>query len=643
MTYADLLTEPRDRPARDGLLAVLVGGAVVAAVLLTVPFADVPYNDDWSYAFTVQHLARTGHLAYNGWATASLVVQAYWGAAWARAFGFSFTVLRVSILPVAAAAVSLVYLLGRRAGLRPAGAVFAALLVGWSPLYLPVAATFMTDAPGLFFTCLALYVLVRSADARSTRAAVAWLAAGVVVGGVGGTGRQIVWVVPLAVVPYVAWVRRGERPFIAAAAIGWVAVVVAAGATIRWFDRQPLTIPEPSPFSDVVLAVAKPSHYLASVVALGLTVVWVILPAMWPLARGPWGRWGGRRGLAAAGLMAVFVAIVLSRHAAAVRVATAHHELPNADPAKLWPYAMAPWVSNTLDFRGVMGGAEIAGDRPVMLPAAVRVGFAVVVFAATALLLVDAARLLTGGRAAGAAAVDRFVRPGPGRSAVPALTVFAVAYLALLLPRSARDMTFDRYVLPLMPCLAIPLLLRGQRQGGGIPKRAWAALGLYAAFAVASTQEVTALGRARAAAVNRLVAAGVSRTAIHGGFEVDFQTQMMDAGHINDPRLHPRWAYRRRRGSLPAVVPEYTLEASPPSAKLDSEATRFGSVQYWSLVPPFRRRVYIDRYRDPWWLDPARAATRPARKPDFGLPDVAVPGNYDEPDTPVPAGANPYR
>ena len=627
------------RPARDGRAAVGVALATLAAVLLTWPFADAPFNDDWSYALTARTLADTGRLAYNGWASASLVAQAYWGAAWIKAFGFSFAVLRLSTIPLSTAAVGLCYLLVRRAGLRPPLAAFASLLLGWSPLYLPVAATFMTDAPGLFFTLAALYALVRAVDAGSSRSAIGWLIAGMAVGGVGGTGRQIVWVVPLTVGPYAAYARRGDVAFAVAAAVSWAVVLGGAAWTVRWFNRQMLTIPEPSPLSDVVLAVGKPVHYVGNVVGLGLTVVWVTLPALWPLGRAVAAR--RRRGVAAVVLLAAVAAVIALRHHQAVRTAAARHEAPHADPAHLWPYAMAPWMDNTLDPHGVMGSSEIANDRPVALPTPVRVGLGVVVFAAAAAALAVAGDVLFSDPAGVARrAVGLFARPDPRRFARQAGAIFALAYVGLMLPRSARDMTFDRYVLPLLPVVAVPALLYAQRRADRVPRGAWVVLGVYAAYAVATTQEVTALARARTAAGGVLARAGVPRSAVHGGFEFNSWTQLLAKGRINDPRLHPRWRYHRQVGPTPVIKPLYVLEPAPGQG---TQATPFGCVPYWSLMPPFRRQVSIDRYTDAWWTDPAQAATRPFRPAPYGLPDAALPADHDAADTPVPPGVTDDR
>ncbi len=48
-------------------------------------------NDDWSYMWSARVLAKTGCVVYNGWATAMLTWQLYWGALFVRLFGFLFS------------------------------------------------------------------------------------------------------------------------------------------------------------------------------------------------------------------------------------------------------------------------------------------------------------------------------------------------------------------------------------------------------------------------------------------------------------------------------------------------------------------------------------------------------------------------
>ena len=72
-----------------------------AGVLATLPFVEMGINDDFSYTQIALHLANTGKLAYNGWNTPIVGFQAYWAAIFIKLFGFSFTLVRFSVLPFA--------------------------------------------------------------------------------------------------------------------------------------------------------------------------------------------------------------------------------------------------------------------------------------------------------------------------------------------------------------------------------------------------------------------------------------------------------------------------------------------------------------------------------------------------------------
>src|SRR5208283_2779576 len=59
------------------------------------------------------------------------------------------------------------------------------------PLFLPVAVSYMTDVPCLFFLFASLYALTRAAEASREGRGYGWLALGVILGFLGGTGRQV--------------------------------------------------------------------------------------------------------------------------------------------------------------------------------------------------------------------------------------------------------------------------------------------------------------------------------------------------------------------------------------------------------------------------------------------------------------------
>ena len=124
-TLPSVITEqliPRSQVRKH--LAICLS-AVGAAILLSWPFADLSYADDFAYADIALKLTQTGHLIYNGWEFAMLIAHAWWGALFIHLFGFSFQCLRFSTIPFALGAVCMCYLLVRRAGLQPSLALLA--------------------------------------------------------------------------------------------------------------------------------------------------------------------------------------------------------------------------------------------------------------------------------------------------------------------------------------------------------------------------------------------------------------------------------------------------------------------------------------------------------------------------------------
>lgn len=75
--------------------------SLLVCLPLVKPWLEMGTTDDVSYTLSAQMLAQTGHIVYNGWATAILGWQLYLGAAFIKLFGFSFNVKRLSMLPVA--------------------------------------------------------------------------------------------------------------------------------------------------------------------------------------------------------------------------------------------------------------------------------------------------------------------------------------------------------------------------------------------------------------------------------------------------------------------------------------------------------------------------------------------------------------
>jgi hypothetical protein len=302
-------------------------------------------------------------------------------------------------------------------------------------------------------------------------------------------------------------------------------------------------------------------------------------------------------------------------------------------PAVILPtrphYALAPWMGNTLSPNGVMDGAELPGTRPVTMPKLVRILSAVAVFAVACVLLADLLIWLTRPFTAIRKTLRLLLFPKLNEAVIPAMLLFTLAYCVLLLPRCATDMVYDRYLLPLMPCVLFPILLGYQREGDRrVAAPALLLFGIYTLYAIGITQDVTALARARTAAISRMTEGGVRPVQIDGGFEFNYQTQLDARGYINDKRIRlPRGAYSQNAGPTPALQPIYRLEYDPAP---DTAATHFGCISYISFIYPFHRRICMDLYVDPWWLNPREAATRPADSYHRFIPPTGSPGDDDQ-------------
>jgi len=550
--------------------------AVVATALILVwPFGNIGYGDDVAYAHLAQTLERTGHLIYNGWESAFLISHALWGALLIRVFGFSFVCLRLSTVPFALGTVALCYSLVRRAGLRPSKAVFVTLLFGLCPLYLPLAVSFMTDVPALFLMFASFYSFARAEESAGVGKNYGWMALGALTGFIGGTGRQAVWLVPVIVLPYLAWARRERRAFRISVEVAWVVVLAGVNITTSWFNRQLYTVFQPSVFSELRLILKHPFASVNITARLIMMLMLMTLPAATPLiirsAGETWRGPGGRKMIVVTLLLAVLTAIAI------------HPSL-----------ASLPWVSNTLNWEGINGDAPLQG-RPIVLTRPIRAVVAVSVYFAVCILAGEVWSVKRLARDVSRA----FLESSSRKFMLLSMSLVFVVYFALLVVRASEFDIFDRYLLPVVPWAATVLLLWFEKENpdaAGIMRRAapvsWAILAILAFYGIASTQDFWALARARVIATRRLEAAGVSRNAIDAGFEYNAWTELMNSGRMNSRWVrNPAGSYNPNFSQTPSVVPEYRLEYSLTPETLPSE---FGSVPYVSALPPFHKLVRID-------------------------------------------------
>jgi 4-amino-4-deoxy-L-arabinose transferase-like glycosyltransferase len=172
------------------LLAIVfaIGWVAVAA------WRDVPVIDDYAYAWSVEHLLKTGQLAISERSSVYPVVQILWGALFSGIFGFSFGVLRVSTVILAVVGCWAIYLTLRELAFSWRVGLLVAMTVAVYPTYFALAFSFMTDVPLVSLSALALYFYV--AGVRRDRPDLLWWGSAFAVGAF--LVRQVAIVLPLA-------------------------------------------------------------------------------------------------------------------------------------------------------------------------------------------------------------------------------------------------------------------------------------------------------------------------------------------------------------------------------------------------------------------------------------------------------------
>jgi hypothetical protein len=545
--------------------------ALALCVLASRPSLEMGFDDDFSYIWTAKAMADTGHFVYNGWATAMLGWQIYLGALFIKLFGFSFMVVRASIVVLGMATAALLQRLYVRMGLNPWNATLATLTIVLSPLFLPLAASFMSDVPGLFAILLCLYACVRAVQANTDRAAIGWLIFAALANAVGGTARQIAWLGALLMVPSAAWVLRRRPGVLITAAILWILSAGFIAGCMYWFKKQPYSIIEPllpqsySASEPVLFHVHYMSHKYLAILLLSLPIL-IAFAARYPVKE----RWARTQAAV------VVIALVVG---GGFCVAMWHSKFHTASQ-----YLLAPFANDELSTKGLDLGA-FAGNRPDVLPMSARLTLTfltLAAFLAFLLFLVNASRLPT-----------RTDQDNGGQLSNQTLLVvlgpFTAGYLILLVTRAA---VFERYFLPFL-CVFLLFLLRfyQAKVASRLPVLTGIFVMLFGAYGVVTLHDCLASGRAALEAADELRAAGIPRTEIRAGYAYDALTQIELTGYVLPKQpWHPIpecvfWWDKY----TPAIHGRYQLSYSP-SCFPESE---FPPVEYTTWLAPHHQKIYI--------------------------------------------------
>lgn len=510
--------------------ALLCAATFLACAIAGRPYASMGVSDDGTYILMARDLATTGHITYNGWATAMLGWQLYLGAAFIKLFGFSYTTVRMSTVMVAALTALILQRAMVQAGINERNATIGTLALALSPLYLMLSVTYMSDIFGLFAVVVCLYACLRAVQARADGAAIGWLCFAVAVNALCGTARQIAWFGVLVMVPSALYLLRARRRVLLAGS-----AVTAAGALfvfgcMQWFERQPYSVPE-----HLTVHTRRGFEALSSFFHAFLTVPLLLLPIVVLFLPGL--RKDLRRSIRLAATAAVGCILIF----------LAFHWVHAPSRPVLEPYLqdwLIPYGFGDTDLRGEAPGFLGVGTRLVLT----------VVALGGALGLVES---IFGSRRAPVGA-DGARTPG-WRSLCILVGPFAVAYTLILTPRASSDHgIYARYLLEPV-AIALPWMTRyyQERVRERLPAVAVLLVAITAIYSVVIVRDRFAFYRARVTLASELRGRGVPDSSVEYGWEYDFVTELRYASHINEPLVAiPANSYSPRAPYPASACPE---------------------------------------------------------------------------------------
>jgi Dolichyl-phosphate-mannose-protein mannosyltransferase len=129
--------------------------------LLIYPLSNLPFHDDWTYAWSVEHLLQTGQLQILDWSVHYPLTQILWGALFCLPFGFSFSALRLSTVVLAWFGTLALYGTLREFGRSQHESLIATFVLVANPVFFVLTFSFMTDVHFVSLSNIAFFFIVR--------------------------------------------------------------------------------------------------------------------------------------------------------------------------------------------------------------------------------------------------------------------------------------------------------------------------------------------------------------------------------------------------------------------------------------------------------------------------------------------------
>ena len=107
----------------------------IVAIVIVNPAGDFPLGDDWSYGKTVKLFIEKKVYQPTDFTSMTFFTHFLWGALVCSVFGFSFNVLRFSMLLISFSGICATYLFIRQLSGGRSLALISALTLAFNPVY----------------------------------------------------------------------------------------------------------------------------------------------------------------------------------------------------------------------------------------------------------------------------------------------------------------------------------------------------------------------------------------------------------------------------------------------------------------------------------------------------------------------------
>ncbi len=559
---------------RSGVFLLAVFALWLAAIFAVGTGGEFPLSDDWAYAHVVRSLCEGRGFEFLPWTGASLVFQAAYGALFAKLFGFSWELLRLTTLAVSASGIFSTYALLREAGHAATGradergmriAAAGAATVAFSPLWFNLSFTFMTDVPFAALATMSAWLYARAFRSGS-RAGL--LLAGAVCAAAFLVRQHGVWIAAAAALAALAAARTPRaarlRDRVEDAALAAIVPFVAAAAYAIWAMTSPVV---PLAVHNKIGEAAGVSWFtVANAAFRGLATLGFFLL--------PWAPVVGLAGVRQRRLFALTFAVLAAAAAFLyAREGATMFYLSNM----LGDFWIGPWTTRDIQFLG----HKPDGDAGLLFHLALTAAS----LASAALLISRLFAASSFGRDdAGHDATDRAVDAGGRRRiAVFCVAAFSLSALGTL---TQSHYFFDRYLIVLVPlAMAAVVALSGPLRAGSAFAATLAAVALYS---VAGTHDYMERSRARWDLLGGLEARGVTARSIDGGVEYNGE-RLADELRTSPTDVEARRGQPQSRKSWWWVIDDrWILAYGPLDGYREADSRRFAR---W--LPPGEDRVLV--------------------------------------------------